>query len=218
MGTGIIDPELGVREGWVRDQDNEVSFDGYNAFIAINTHDGTSGFSVKNDTGSIAFQAKSDGDGYFAKNVGIGTYNPTTQLEVIGKTKTSQFQIPTGAVDGYILTCDSQGNAAWRDAYVAGGGISAYEHRTLDQLVHLIAENSFEEVSYQGNRITAMIIWTDSSKTTRIRDESYTYGNGNEISTLISRQYNASGIVVETLTENYTWANGRVINITRTLT
>jgi hypothetical protein len=114
MGYGVIDPEYGVREGWVRDSDNEISMDGYNCFIAITTTDGTSGLQEINGAGAITFEAKSNGDGYVARRLGIKTYNPSTELEVIGKTKTDAFQMPTGASPDYVLTSDAQGNGSWQ--------------------------------------------------------------------------------------------------------
>lgn len=122
MGIGKIDPEYAVREGWARDSDDEIYMDGYNAFIQVTTRDGTSGFSIKNDLGAISFSSKSDGDGYVAKRLGIGTYNPETELEVIGKTRTDQLQVTTNAQSGYILTSDSSGNATWQES--SGGGVS----------------------------------------------------------------------------------------------
>jgi hypothetical protein len=113
MGIGQIDNETAVREGWVRDEDDEISLDGYNAFVQITTNDGTSGFSVKNSAGADVFSAKSDGDGYVAKRLGIKTSNPTVELEVVGKTKTNQFQMSVGAIDGYVFTSNEDGDASW---------------------------------------------------------------------------------------------------------
>jgi hypothetical protein len=98
------------------------------------------------------------------------------------------------------------------------GYLTPTDHRDLDQLVHAIAETSYEEVTYSGGNATALIIWTNSGKTLKIREELYTYGSGNHISTIVTHQYNSVGSIVETLTENYTWSGGQVINITRTLT
>ena len=104
MGTfGKFEPDEAVREGWARDPENEVSFDGYNAFLQITTKDGTSGFSVTNAAGATTFRAKSDGDGYVARNLGVGALNPTTKLDVAGRTKTQECQLPTGATSGYAL-------------------------------------------------------------------------------------------------------------------
>jgi len=44
--------------------------------------------------------------------VGIGV-DPTCRLDVAGKTKTTDFQMTTGATDGYILQSDASGNASW---------------------------------------------------------------------------------------------------------
>ncbi|MEI8204838.1 MAG: beta-propeller fold lactonase family protein, partial [Bacteroidota bacterium] len=48
-----------------------------------------------------------------AGNVGIGTSTPSTKLEIRGTTKTTNFQMPTGATKNYVLTSDSLGNARW---------------------------------------------------------------------------------------------------------
>jgi hypothetical protein len=70
MAIGRIDPDNAARVGWIRDQDNEVSIDGYAAFIDLTTTDGTSGFNVVNDIGGISFSADSAGDGYVANRIG----------------------------------------------------------------------------------------------------------------------------------------------------
>jgi hypothetical protein len=48
-----------------------------------------------------------------AGNVGIGNDNPTSKLDVAGKTKTVNFQMTAGAVNNYILRTDGVGNASW---------------------------------------------------------------------------------------------------------
>lgn len=47
-------------------------------------------------------------------NVGINIGSPTEKLEVSGKTKTTNFQMTSGAADNYVLTSDSNGNATWQ--------------------------------------------------------------------------------------------------------
>ena len=46
-------------------------------------------------------------------DVGIGTMTPQAKLDVAGITRTSNFTMPTGAGDGYILKSDASGNASW---------------------------------------------------------------------------------------------------------
>ena len=46
-------------------------------------------------------------------NVGIGISNPTNKLEVVGNTKTSNFQMTTGATNNFVLKSDASGNGAW---------------------------------------------------------------------------------------------------------
>jgi hypothetical protein len=100
---------------------------------------------------------------------------------------------------------------------VQTSGISVGSHRDLDQLVHNIAEDSYEEYTYSGILATNMIIWTNITKTTKIREEQYTYGTGNRISQLTMIQYNSQGNVEETITETYTYSGIKVISIDRNL-
>lgn len=95
-------------------------------------------------------------------------------------------------------------------------GITVGTHRSLDQLVHLIAEDSFEEITYSGVRPVSLIIWTDDNKVTKIREEQYTW-NANKIDTLTTIQYNESGIEEERLIETYTYSGIKVISIDREL-
>ena len=46
-------------------------------------------------------------------NVGIGTNTPATNLDVNGTTKTTNFQMTTGAGANKILQSDASGNASW---------------------------------------------------------------------------------------------------------
>lgn len=71
MTIGRIDPETAVREGWARDQDNEVSLDGYNAFIDLDTSDGSGSFQVANSINGVSFSADSGGDGYVSKRLDL---------------------------------------------------------------------------------------------------------------------------------------------------
>ncbi len=46
-------------------------------------------------------------------NVGIGTVSPTQKLDVIGTTRTTQFQMTAGAGANRLLQSDASGNASW---------------------------------------------------------------------------------------------------------
>ena len=56
-------------------------------------------------------------------NVGVGTTSPTERLDVSGKTKTINFQMTSGATNGYVLTSDASGNGKWLAP--SGGGAAA---------------------------------------------------------------------------------------------
>ena len=47
--------------------------------------------------------------------VGIGTFAPEEELDVVGKIKTNELQLTGGYMNGYLLTSDPVGNAIWAD-------------------------------------------------------------------------------------------------------
>ena len=57
------------------------------------------------------------GNGATRGYVGIGTESPSEKLDVSGKTKTTNFQMTSGATSGYVLTSDASGNASWQNLY-----------------------------------------------------------------------------------------------------
>jgi hypothetical protein len=100
----------------------------------------------------------------------------------------------------------------------SGTGLSEAAHRNLDQLPHLIAEDSFEEYTYSGNKVTDIIIWTDDGKTVKIREENYTF-SGSQVSTVVTKQYDGAGTIIvgETMTETFSYSGNTVTSIARVL-
>jgi hypothetical protein len=101
---------------------------------------------------------------------------------------------------------------------LTGTGLGAASHRTLDQLVHGIAEDSFEEYTYVSSKVTKLTIWTDNGKTIRIRESDFTY-SGSQIATAVTRQYDAAGVLIvgETMTETFTFTGSSVTSIERVM-
>lgn len=86
-----------------------------------------------------------------------------------------------------------------------GGGITEGQHRNLDQLPHNIAENSVTDIVTAAGKVTAIRIYTDVTRTTKIREEDYVY-TGNKVTTSTTKQYNSSGVLVETYTETISYS------------
>jgi hypothetical protein len=84
----------------------QVRYSSTNANHTDIGHDGNGNFVIE-QTDVAKFTMTPDG------NVGIGTTTPSVKLEVSGKTKTTDFQLVTGATDGFVLKSDASGNAAW---------------------------------------------------------------------------------------------------------
>lgn len=100
-----------------------------------------------------------------------------------------------------------------------GGALTPANHRPLDQLVHDIAESSYEEITYSGNKVTNIIIWTNSAKTTKIRENAFTY-TGSKVNTETITQYDGSGLPItgEVLTGTYNYSGSQLQNIDWVLT
>ncbi|MGE0635880.1 MAG: beta strand repeat-containing protein [Bacteroidia bacterium] len=66
--------------------------------------------------GTYATRISGGGPSFFRfGNVGIGTDTPAEKLDVIGKTKTTTFQMTTTPTVNYVLRSDAAGNASWVD-------------------------------------------------------------------------------------------------------
>ena len=92
------------------------------------------------------------------------------------------------------------------------GGISEEEHRTLDQWAHWdLDEDCYYEVTYSSGRVTDEIWWTDSGKTQKIREVSYSY-TGILLNTETRKSYDNTGTLVETLTLTYVYSGNRIQN------
>ena len=94
------------------------------------------------------------------------------------------------------------------------GGISSLEHEGLDTLPHAIAEDFFQEVTSASGLVTAVIWWTDSGKTRKIREVLTTYASALP-SVVVTKQYDAAGALIngQTLTETITRSGGLITSI-----
>jgi hypothetical protein len=98
-----------------------------------------------------------------------------------------------------------------------GGGIDAVTHRGLDQLVHLVAETSYLELTRTSGRVSDIIYWTDNTKTTKVRETNITRTSG-QVSQIVVKQYDGTGTLNETLTGTVTRTSGQASSIDWVLT
>lgn len=120
------------------------------------------------------------------------------------------------------ISRDADGNLTFKDVFnaekkltelVAGtGGLTEESHRLLDQLVHELAEDFYEEYVYSGNQLVAVVTWKNSNKLLKVREEQYTYSSG-KIQQAVRIQYDNSGNEVERITETYTYSGSRIVSI-----
>ena len=86
------------------------------------------------DPSAVATKAVMTLDG--TGNVGIGTLNPSVQLDIEGGTTSPAFKLVDGTQqNGYVLTSDGSGNATWQPGgggyfSLAGNGTDIYNNNT----------------------------------------------------------------------------------------
>lgn len=107
--------------------------------------------------------------------------------------------------------------AAGVKSLTTGSGLSEGGHRALDQLVHNVAETSFEEVTRTSGKISDVVHWTTSGKTQKIRETNITRVGG-KVSVVVIKQYDGTGTLSETLTGTVTRSSGAVADIDWVLT
>jgi hypothetical protein len=91
--------------------------------------------------------------------------------------------------------------------------LSASGHRTLPELTHELDCDYYEEYAYSSGRVSSTVIWTDSGKTQKIREYTYSYTSG-KMSQSVEKQYDGSGTLVETLTKTYAWSGALIQSVT----
>lgn len=124
--------------------------------------------------------------------------------------------------DGY--TADNPGEAVYKDGAFSmrdsvgafdprsGSGLSETQHENLDTLVHELAKDRYEEITRSGGVVTNHIVYTDSGKTTKIRETNITRSAG-KVSEIEIIQYE-SGSEKYTLTGTVARSSGSVSDIT----
>jgi hypothetical protein len=104
------------------------------------------------------------------------------------------------------------------DAVGSNDALNRTAHKTIDSLVHGVAETSYWEYIRNGdNRVSDIIVWTDITKTTKIRETNITYTVG-RVSQVVRKQYDATGTLIQTVTSVITRSAGRVAEKTDTET
>jgi hypothetical protein len=137
------------------------------------------------------------------------------------------LQGSTGEDNLAYLTRDASGNMIFRDVVTGteytlaqlttgGGGISEAQHEVLDSLVHALAEDFYLEVTRAAGKVSTVIVYTDATKTTKIRELSNIVRTGGRIDSYDVIQYDGLGSVKQTMSYAITRTAGRVSSITAT--
>lgn len=103
------------------------------------------------------------------------------------------------------------------DPRSGGGGITEAQHEALDSMVHWINETNHQEIVRSEGKVTNVINWTDSGKTTKIRELAVTRSAG-KVSQLDFIQYDGGGTESQRMTGVITRDSGKISTIAWTKT
>ena len=164
QGDVFIQNDLGIGISPTAKLDIEAPFGSANNIVKIGEALTTNKFKISSGTTAYTFGG---GNGAITRhdiiinhttaNVGIGTgLFPSEKLEIIGRTKTDELEVTTGAgTAGNVLTDDGTGNAVWSaaaasaDWALAGNAISAGQ---------ILGTTNAQDLVIQSGGTTAMTI------------------------------------------------------------
>jgi len=86
------------------------------------------------------------------------------------------------------------------------------KHELVDSLVHQLAESTYTEVTRSAGQISNITVWTDVGKTTKVRETLITRSGG-QVSQVVEKQYDGTGVLVQTLTHDITRTGGLVTSL-----
>ena len=112
-------------------------------------------------------------------------------------------------VDGFIKACDGQGVF---DMRAGVGSINEAQHEALDTFTHRLAEPAYVEVVRDAvGRLACTTVWTDASRTAKVRDSTVTRDGQGRVAQIEERQFDGAGAVRTVLTTSLVRdATGRV--------
>jgi Chaperone of endosialidase len=103
---------FGFKAGYTNVNGDNNTLLGYSADVATNNLDNATAIGANAIVGA-SNSLVLGGTGAYAVKVGIGTTTPSEVLDIVGKTKTTTFQLTNGATNGYVLQSDASGNGTW---------------------------------------------------------------------------------------------------------
>lgn len=112
-------------------------------------------------------------------------------------------------VSGEFKAKDATGVFSLR---TGGSGITESQHEVLDTLVHELAETSYTEMTRSGGQVTDVIVWETAAKLKKVREANITRVSG-QVSVVVEKQYDGSGVLKQTLTHTITRSGGQVASI-----
>ena len=85
-------------------------------------------------------------------------------------------------------------------------------HESLNTLVHFLARDGYSDITYTGNKLTNYTVYRNPSKTIKDRQYVISY-TGYKVQQVVVTQYDNIGVLLNTLTETYSYSGNRIIHL-----
>jgi hypothetical protein len=153
------------------------------------------------------------------KNNPVEEYEEPIEPAVDGLAARGFYPQQAGTNDEAIgVERDTDGNLVLKDLFanatLSSLLVASANHDLSTTLVHNIAATSFDEAEYTGGLITRLTTWTSSAKAQKMLELLITY-TGPLVTQIISKQFNATGVLVQQMTEVVSYLGSRPVSITR---
>lgn len=140
--------------------------------------------------------------------------NLTDLLSIARASQVSGLPEVTAPVAADLLLLELASDGSLNKVQKSNIALAPGEHRLVDELTHDLDESYYLVNTYDvSHRLVTTTVWTDSGMTLKVREYSYVYVLG-KLDQAVSKQYDGSGTLLETLTETYVWSGAEVANIT----
>lgn len=155
-------------------------------------------------------------DGYIADSTdGYISFMHPVGAEFVGFDPTGLSNVSSHNIQGAI-----------RELSLNATGISQNQHEALRQLIHFInegpasgfASGAYKEILPAADPFPTSVIWyTSSAKTNKIVEKTYTYNDNKTPNTITWKMYDASDILLATVTDTIAYNGVFEVNRTRTI-
>lgn len=161
----------------------------------------------------LAFVGESELNTFFGTVVITGTENDTSVIQTFNQYFPGRGLLTAGS--GILVTTGTNFVQITVTGTATGNFLTPGAHETIDSLVHNLSESSTGEITknVQGS-VVSIDYRTTPVVGTLIRSTVVNRNANNQVTSVVERQHDASGVIIQTLTTTLNRTGGKITTIT----